>query len=146
MTVVIDGSLGIDTIQDGAVSTAAKLAAGIVTPPKLNGAQSGNPPIYGCRAWAVFTGSTGVILASGNIASITRNSAGQYAVVFTTAMPSANYAVVGGASASGAAIAVVSPFSNGFADSAPTAAGFNLAILNNAAAHDATVTTFAVFC
>ena len=53
---------------------------------------------YGCRAWANFNGVTTVtIAASGNIASIVRNSAGNYTVTFTTAMPDANYSVVGSA-------------------------------------------------
>ena len=53
---------------------------------------------YGCRAWVNFdgTGSTGAnqtIRASGNVASVYKNGAGDYTVTFTTAMPDANYAV-----------------------------------------------------
>lgn len=62
---------------------------------------SGTAPYYGCRAWAKWNGTSGanpVITASGNVASITRNSAGQYTIVFTTAMPSANYAITTGCS------------------------------------------------
>lgn len=47
---------------------------------------------YGCRAWVTFTGVTTVsILASANVSSITRNTAGDYSINFTTAMPDANY-------------------------------------------------------
>ena len=47
-----------------------------------------------CRAWAAFSGSDGTILASYNISSVTRNSAGNYTANFTTAMPDANYATI----------------------------------------------------
>jgi hypothetical protein len=57
---------------------------------------TGTAPLYGVRAWACFDGSAGaspVIKASGNIASIVRNSTGNYTITFTTAMTSVNYAV-----------------------------------------------------
>ena len=51
---------------------------------------------YGCRAWVNFNGTgTVAIRASGNVSSITDNGVGQYTVNFTTAMPDANYVVVG---------------------------------------------------
>jgi hypothetical protein len=51
---------------------------------------------YGCRAWVNFNGTgTVAIRASGNVSSITDNGTGDYTVNFTTAMPDANYAVVG---------------------------------------------------
>ena len=59
---------------------------------------TGSAPYYGTRAWANFNGTlTGTITprASGNIASIVKNSTGVYTVTFTTAMPDANYAIVG---------------------------------------------------
>ncbi len=62
---------------------------------------SGTAPYYGCRAWAKWNGTSGadpVITASGNVESITRNSAGQYTIVFTTAMPTAHYAITTGCS------------------------------------------------
>jgi hypothetical protein len=64
------------------------------TPPQFNdgaGTQTGTL----CRAWARFTGSTAVISASFNVSSITRSSAGNYLVNFTTALPDTNYAVAG---------------------------------------------------
>ena len=52
---------------------------------------------YGCRAWVNFNGQgTVAIRASGNVSSITDNGGlGDYTVNFATAMPDANYAVVG---------------------------------------------------
>ena len=53
-------------------------------------------------AWAAFTGSTGAVLASYNISSITRNATGNYTTNFTTALSDTNYAAVGGSSVAGA--------------------------------------------
>jgi hypothetical protein len=51
---------------------------------------------YGCRAWVNFNGTgTVAIRASGNVSSITDNGTGDYTVNFTTAMPDANYSIVG---------------------------------------------------
>jgi hypothetical protein len=44
------------------------------------------------KAWVTFTSTTGAILASSNVASVSRTSAGLYVVTFTTAFASANYA------------------------------------------------------
>jgi hypothetical protein len=70
---------------------------------KLN--LTGSAPVYGVRAWATFTGTTTTtvdadqtLLASGNIASVKYVSTGVNKVTFTTAMPDANYAIVGTAS------------------------------------------------
>jgi hypothetical protein len=46
------------------------------------------------KAWVNFTGSTAVINSSFNVASITRASAGDYTVNFTTAMSNATYVAV----------------------------------------------------
>jgi hypothetical protein len=59
---------------------------------------SGSAPVYACRAWVNFNGtSTVAIRASGNVTSITDNGTGDYTVNFTTAMPDANYSYVFGA-------------------------------------------------
>ena len=51
---------------------------------------------YLCRAWCNFDGTgTVAIRASGNVSSITDNGTGDYSINFTTAMPDANYAVLG---------------------------------------------------
>jgi hypothetical protein len=54
---------------------------------------SGSAPIFSCRAWCNFDGTTTVptIRASGNVSSVTKNSTGLYTVNFTTAMPDVNY-------------------------------------------------------
>lgn len=58
---------------------------------------AGDAPIYACRAWLTFSGTgTVTINAAGNIASVVRNSAGNYSVTFATSMQNAGYAVIGG--------------------------------------------------
>jgi hypothetical protein len=56
---------------------------------------SGSAPVYACRAWVNFNGTTspGTIRASGNVSSVTRNATGIYTVNFATSMPDANYSV-----------------------------------------------------
>lgn len=54
---------------------------------------AGSAPIFAARAWAAFNGTAGALIASGNIASITKNATGDYTLTFTTAMADANYAV-----------------------------------------------------
>lgn len=58
---------------------------------------SGAAPIYACRAWVNFNGTTTppTIRASGNVSSVTINGTGNYTVNFTTAMPDANYSTAG---------------------------------------------------
>ena len=50
---------------------------------------------YGCRAWVNYNGVANTIRASGNVSSVTDNGAGDYTVNFSTAMPDANYSIVG---------------------------------------------------
>lgn len=99
MTVVIDGTTGIDTVQDGTVAP-ADLTTGA---PSWNSAgnlsfNSGYGSVataYGCRAWVNFNGTgTVAIRASGNVSSITDNSTGNFTVNFSTALPDANYSAV----------------------------------------------------
>jgi hypothetical protein len=54
---------------------------------------TGSAPIFACRAWVNFDGSTTppTIRGSGNVSSVTRNATGDYTVNFATAMPDANY-------------------------------------------------------
>ena len=47
------------------------------------------------RAWVNFNGSTGVIRASFNVTSITKNGTGDYTVNMTNSLPDANYSVSG---------------------------------------------------
>jgi hypothetical protein len=59
---------------------------------------------YKCRAWVNFDGTTTppTIRASGNVSSITDNGTGDYTINFTTAMPDANYGILGFAGLTGA--------------------------------------------
>lgn len=85
------GSLLTDTVQS---STSG-------TPPQFN---DGNGTQVGtlCRAWVNFNGTgTVAIRASFNVSSITDNGVGDYTVNFTTAMPDANYSLVGTMGATG---------------------------------------------
>ena len=78
------------------VITTDKVADANITPAKLNGAQSGDAPIYGIRAWVTFNGEgTVAIFDDGNVSSITDNGTGKYTVNFETAMPHANYSISG---------------------------------------------------
>ena len=84
MTVVVDGTLGVDTIQNATASAS-----------KLSGGQSGSAPVFGARAWCVFDGTvagTNAPTAGGNVTSVTRNGVGDYTINFTTALPDGNYA------------------------------------------------------
>jgi hypothetical protein len=56
---------------------------------------SGSAPSYSARAWVNFNGTDASIRASGNVSSITYNGVGDYTINFTTALPDANYALVG---------------------------------------------------
>ena len=48
-----------------------------------------------CKAWVSFNGNAGAVSVNAgfNVSSITEQSAGDYVVNFTTAMPDLNYAV-----------------------------------------------------
>lgn len=75
---------------------------GGVLPRHLSGQQSGDAPIYGCRAWVNFNGTgTVAIRASGNVSSITDNGTGDYTISFTTELPDADYGVDLSASGTG---------------------------------------------
>jgi len=49
------------------------------------------------KAWVNFNGTNGSINNSFNVSSVTYNSTGSYNVNFTTAMPNANYVLIGAA-------------------------------------------------
>ncbi len=68
-----------------------------LTEVKTNLNVTGSAPMYVARAWVTFNSYTATIgvLNSGNISSITDNGVGNYTLNFTTAMPDANYAVLG---------------------------------------------------
>ena len=96
------GAVGTDELATDAVTQAkmanssvgtAEIIDANVTAAKLNGAQTGTAPIFGARAWVKFS-AAGSLLAGGNIASVTRTSAGVYNVTMTTAMADVNYAAL----------------------------------------------------
>ncbi|WP_105419186.1 hypothetical protein [Neorhizobium sp. T25_27] len=83
------------------------------------------------KAWVNFNGTgTLAVRSSKNILGVTDNGVGQYAPVFTSAAPHANYGVVGSCripASSGLAGASCTPFSTysgSHSDVAPTTAGF----------------------
>jgi hypothetical protein len=77
--------------EDHVHPLSASVPDGSITAPKLSGNQTGSAPIYGFRAWVTFD-AAGTIISSGNIASVVRNSLGDFTITFATAMPDANYA------------------------------------------------------
>lgn len=73
----------------------------------------GDAPMYACRAWVNFDGTTNTaglctIRASGNVTSVTDNGTGDYTILFTNAMPDANYMLLGTVQ-QGSALVVVGP-------------------------------------
>jgi hypothetical protein len=90
MAMTIDGSNGA-TFPDSTLQATA-LTTGAVTRQMINTSTANGMGI--CRAWVTFVGSTGAITASYNVSSVTRSSAGQYIVNFTTAMPDALYSTL----------------------------------------------------
>jgi hypothetical protein len=100
---------GVTAIGSSKVVT-AMVNNGAITAAKLDGAQTGSAPIYGCRAWVNFdagkdsTGASNLsntnrfIRASGNVSTVLKNGTGDYTISFTTAMPDAGYVITGTAS------------------------------------------------
>ena len=86
MTITIDGGAGV-TFPDSVQQTNGMTNTG------------GAPLYYAARAWVNFNGANGAIRASANVASVSRTGTGRYTITFSTAMPDANYCVVGVSSA-----------------------------------------------
>ena len=96
-------------ITDTSDLAADKLTGNIAADRMKDGFNAtGDAPIYACRTWVNFSGSNSTIRASGNVSSVTRNSAGNYTVNFTTAMPDANFSAVGGSDSSERQVSVFS--------------------------------------
>jgi hypothetical protein len=58
---------------------------------------SGSAPVYACRAWVNFDGTTATpstIRGSGNVSSITRLVTGRFEINLTTSLPDENYSVI----------------------------------------------------
>ena len=123
---LVDGTIVNADINASAAIAGSKLADAGITAAKLDGAQTGSAPIYGCRAWVNFNGTrnatdTGAstnganvhIRASGNVASVLKNSTGNYTITFASAMQDASYAITGmGLSPSGG-YSVIQKLENG---------------------------------
>jgi hypothetical protein len=100
---ITTGTLPIARIADDAVTNdKLSLAANAGEIKKALNADNA-PPIFACRAWVNFDGTTVTnvggedrctIRESGNVSKVVRNSTGDYTISFTTAMPTANYAVI----------------------------------------------------
>jgi len=70
---------------------------------EFNSGFGSNATAYGCRAYVNFSGATPSIRSSGNVSSVTKNTAGDYTINFTNAMPDVNYTTAfgGGSQTSG---------------------------------------------
>ena len=96
MSIVLDGSVGISSI--GTLTGVTSISSAAADTPVILQDSSSNSNT--CRAWVNFNGtSTVAIRADFNVTSITDNGTGDYTVNFTTAMPDANYSLVGTLSA-----------------------------------------------
>lgn len=165
MTVTINGTTGIDKVQDGVV-TSDSIANGAVTPTDLSTGKpswdsSGNllfnsgygsvATAYGCRAWVNFDGtsaSIGAGRASGNVSSITDNGVGRYAVNFATNLVDANYAVNITMSSDGTNAITPAPglfMSNYAVSNALTAPTVSTFVFSYSVARDSTYTCVSVF-
>jgi hypothetical protein len=59
-----------------------------------NSTSATNVVFGSAKAWCNYNGTAGTIRGSYNIASVTKNSAGNYTFNFTNAMPNTNYAAI----------------------------------------------------
>lgn len=110
MTLSGDGSitgLVAGGLPDATIQT-ADIVDGAVTAAKLSSGQTGDAPVFGCRAWCVFDGTRNVtnsgastngqpvlLKASGNVTSVTKNNTGDFTINFTTALPDGNGCLTG---------------------------------------------------
>lgn len=92
------GDTNVDLRFEGKGSGVVRVATGFV-PVAFGGA---NPPTANalyrdntCVAWATFTGSSGAIIASHGVSSITRHAAGEYTANLSTPMAATPYGVFG---------------------------------------------------
>ena len=82
----------------GASSSTERLRIGSGGNLKFNSGFGSVTTVYGCRAWIQLNqGGSQSITGSGGVSSITDEGTGMTKIVFTTAMPDDNFAMVGGA-------------------------------------------------
>lgn len=89
------------TVSFGQLATDS-IANGQIIAPKLDGAQTGNAPIFGVRAWVNFNGRNNTsnveavaagdttnryIRGQGNVSQVQRTAAGEYVITFAAALP-----------------------------------------------------------
>ena len=105
----------VSTISQAGLDAPISLTSPTLTTPNIDSAQiptvSGTAPLYMCRAWVNFNGTTspGTIRGSGNVTSITKNGTGDYTVNFTTAMSDANYSMPSSSANTGPTMSIASP-------------------------------------
>ena len=87
------GTVNATTLADSSVNNAKLNLSANDSNIKIALNANNNPPIYACRAWVNFDGTTspGTIRGSGNVSSVERNATGSYTVNLSTAMPDAGY-------------------------------------------------------
>jgi hypothetical protein len=80
------------TSATGLTKANPTISSGVLTFPDAT-TQSSSSGV--AKAWVCFTASSGTILNSYNVSSVTRNGTGDYTANFTTALTSSNYVVAG---------------------------------------------------
>jgi hypothetical protein len=136
---LVDGTIVNADINATAAIAGSKLADAGITAAKINGVAKdgsgvdvavGTAPIFGCRAWVNFDGTsvTNVggedrctIRAAGNVSKVVRNGTGDYTVHFATAMADTNYSF-----SSHAFVAANYGVASGFDGASQTAASFRI--------------------
>lgn len=82
-----------DSGSGGILGTVPAPAAGDAAAGKFLSAGGGwSVPPVGAKAWVTFVGSTGAILDSYNVTSVTRNTTSNYTIAFTSSFSNAYYA------------------------------------------------------
>jgi hypothetical protein len=106
MAIVLDGTNGISTPDlesAGPISgTTGTFSGNVTLGSSVLATPTGSAPIYTCRAWVNFNGTTNTagfctVRASGNVSSVADNGTCDYTINFATAMPDTNYAIAGAA-------------------------------------------------
>ena len=140
------GKATTDTLTNKTLTSPALVTPALGTP--ASGVLTNCTGINLCKAWVRFTGTTGTIVSSYNVTSVTRTSAGFYTVNFTNAMSDANYTIC----ANGSPDAATYPtFAVIFSDAteayyAPTTSAFKLLFIRSTnVATDPTAVCISVF-